>query len=131
MTTARQFGIDMDKAFDKLLETQFLPFKHKIAMQALIGITEKMPVDTGRARGNTIVSIAALNAAPTVKVDKNGGNTISRGQTVIEGDRDPFATVFVQNNLPYINRLENGHSTKQAPLGMFALTAAEIETQFE
>lgn len=130
MTNALQFGIDLDKAFDDLLDEQFLPFKQKIAMQVLIGVTNKMPVKTGRARGNTIVSIVALNAGLSFRVDKSGSDTIERGQQEIFSDRDPFAAIFVQNNLPYINRLENGHSQKQAPLGMFALTAAEVETQF-
>lgn len=130
MTNARRFAVDIDRAFDDLLETQFLPFKQKIAMQALIGITNKMPVDKGRARGNTIVSISALNYGLTDGVDKAGSGTIGRGEQTILNDRDPFAAVFVQNNLPYINRLENGHS-QQAPFGMFALTAAEIETQFK
>lgn len=130
MTNARQFGINLDEAYDKLVEGQFLIFKQKIALQALIGITNKMPVDTGRARANTTVSLAALNPSLTFRVDKSGADTIGRGSSMIKSDSDPFGAVFVQNNLPYINRLENGHS-KQAPLGMFALTIAEIETQFQ
>ncbi len=129
MTNARQFGINIDKAFDKLLEKQFLPFKQKIALQALIGVTLKMPVLTGRARANTTVSLGALRRQVTDGADKTGSDTIGRGQNIIFSDTDIFGKVFIQNNLPYINELENGHS-KQAPRGMFALTVAEIEAQF-
>lgn len=130
MVNARQFGINLDKAYDNLVEGQFLLFKKKIALQVLIGVTNKMPVKSGRARANTTVSLAALDAGFTFRVDKNGADTIGRGQNTITADKDPFGIVFVQNNLPYINKLENGHSN-QAPLGMFALTLAEIETQFQ
>jgi len=126
MTNARTFAIKIDKAFDDLLEKDFLPFKQKIAMEALTRVTKKMPVDTGRARGNTVVSLGTMTSEASDFTDKSGGPTISRGAGVVFGDRDPFGIVFVQNNLPYINRLENGHSM-QAPLGMFALTVAELE----
>jgi len=134
MTNARTFAIKIDKAFDDLLEKDFLPFKQKIAMEALQRVTKKMPVDTGRAKGNTIVSLGSMDNG-TVEVDDKTplgsyGAAVWNGVPIIDADRDPFGMVFVQNNLPYINRLENGYSIKQAPLGMFALTVAELEVMF-
>lgn len=126
---ARQFAIDLDKEFRDLEETKIKLIKQKIAMQVLSGVTLKMPVDTGRARGNTNVSINSMDTTATGKLDPSGSATIAKGQSVIFGSQAPYDAIFVSNSLPYINRLENGHSS-QAPGGMFGLTVAEVETQF-
>ena len=130
MSNARTFGIKLDKAFDKILDDQFLPFKQKIAMEALTRVTFKMPVDTGRARGNTIVSLGSMNSEVSEAIDISGSSAISKGASLVFSDRDPFGLVFIQNNLPYIGRLEDGYSG-QAPLGMFAVTAQELEVMFQ
>lgn len=130
MSNARQFAIDLDAEFRAFEEHQLKPIKQKIAMQALSGVTLKMPVDEGRARGNTNASINAMDTSTTEAIDPNGSATIARGQASIFGQQDPYDVIWVSNSLPYINRLENGWS-KQAPGGMFAVTVAEIQTQFE
>ena len=76
-----------------------------------------MPVDTGRARANTIVSIGSPVYQVLDRYDKSGGNTIMEGVTRLTG-LEPYTVVYLQNNLPYIEKLEDGHS-KQAPIGMF------------
>ncbi|CEL30210.1 hypothetical protein SRM1_03568 [Pseudomonas fluorescens] len=88
-----------------------------IAIQLLNEITMRMPVDTGRARANTIVSIGAPVYQVLESYDKSGGNTIMNGASRLSG-LEPYTVVYLQNNLPYIERLEDGHS-KQAPVGMF------------
>ena len=88
-----------------------------IAIQLLNEITMRMPVDTGRARANTIVSIEAPVYQVMESYDKSGGNTIMNGASRLSG-LEPYTVVYLQNNLPYIERLEDGHS-KQAPVGMF------------
>lgn len=128
---ARAFGIELDKWHKEFEVVDLLQFKQKIALQALVGVTHKMPVLTGRARGNTIVSISEqTHEFNDEQFDKAGGETISEGTEVIFSDKDPWADVYIQNNLPYINRLEDGWSKTKAPQGMFAVTVAEIETQF-
>lgn len=88
-----------------------------IAIQLLNEITMRMPVDTGRARANTIVSIGAPVYQVLESYDKSGGSTIMNGASRLSG-LEPYTVVYLQNNLPYIERLEDGHS-KQAPVGMF------------
>lgn len=88
-----------------------------IAIQLLNEITMRMPVDTGRARANTIVSIGAPVYQVLESYDKSGGNTIMNGASRLSG-LEPYTVVYLQNNLPYIERLEDGYS-KQAPVGMF------------
>ena len=100
----------------------------KIGLQALRGVVNKTPVDTGRARGNWHVSLGAPLTAITTETDKGGGATIAKGSHVIMSVK-PFGTIWLSNNLPYIQRLEDGYSA-QAPQGMVAVTVAEIESQF-
>ena len=88
-----------------------------IAIQLLNEVTMRMPVDTGRARANTIVSIGSPVYQVLDKYDKTGGNTIMEGTSRLSG-LEPYTVVYLQNNLPYIERLEDGYS-KQAPIGMF------------
>lgn len=73
------------------------------------------PVDTGRARANWQVEIGQ---APTGEVDAkdvSGQTAIQQGKVAIEGYKSGSA-IFITNNLPYIERLNDGWS-KQAPAG--------------
>ena len=88
-----------------------------IAIQLLNEVTMRMPVDTGRARANTIVSIGSPVYQVLDRYDKDGGPTIMEGATRLTG-LEPYTVVYLQNNLPYIERLEDGYS-KKAPSGMF------------
>lgn len=95
-----------------------------IAIQLLNEVTMRMPVDTGRARANTIVSIGSPVYQVLDRYDKAGGNTIMEGVTRLTG-LEPYTVVYLQNNLPYIEKLEDGHS-KQAPIGMFGAAFSSV-----
>jgi len=70
----------------------------------------------GRARGNWQVSIGGPETSELDVIDKSGGPTIARGNTRIKAYRkgSRFTSIFIQNNVPYINRLNNGHSKAMA-----------------
>lgn len=91
-----------------------------IAMAMLNEIVLRSPVDTGRFRGNNIVSVGAPVYTNTANVDPTGAETINRGISAMSG-LEPFTQVFIQNNLPYAVPLEDGHS-KQAPAGIYAVS---------
>ena len=91
-----------------------------IAMAMLNEIVLRSPVDTGRFRGNNIVSVGAPVYTNTANVDPTGAETINRGLSAMSG-LEPFTQVFIQNNLPYAVPLEDGHS-KQAPAGIYAVS---------
>jgi len=129
MTNFQTFSINIDAAYDALIEEQFLPFKKALAIDAVNRVTKKMPVDTGRARGNTFVSLGGLVDGLSDYIDKGGAATDARGAGVIAGDTEPFRAVYIQNNLPYIEILENGNGTSRPPVGMFAVTAQELEVK--
>jgi hypothetical protein len=100
----RRHGADIEPAVDDTVRKVAL-----VANQAVIMAT---PVDTGRARANWQVSIDTELDAELDSTNVQG--TLSRNQGVIRGYRG--GTIILQNNLPYIEALNNG-SSAQAPAG--------------
>jgi len=102
-------------------------------------IVRKTPVDTGRARANWNVSIGEPDSSTTEKTRKSPKPLSSMPEP--KGDE----SIFITNNLPYIETLEyggypkkpkggndktiNGYS-KQAPEGMVGVTLANNENIF-
>lgn len=81
------------------------------------------PVDTGKARSNWVVSVGSPSRqenaayAPGSKLGKNEtGNAnaaMAQGRQVISG-RKPGKTIYITNNLDYIEDLNNGTSQQAA-----------------
>ncbi len=92
------------------------------ALQALTGVVERSPVDTGAFRGNNRVSVGSRdNGYDLNAVDKSGGATIAAGAAKFGTGMAPFTVIYIQNNLVYAESLERGSST-QAPQGVYAVT---------
>ena len=102
--------------------------RDKLALQGLTGVVKKSPVDTGRFRGNHQVTEGAAASGEVEALDTNGSTTIANGSAAI-ARAEPFGVVYITNNLPYAEALENGHS-RQAPAGIYELTFQELVTQF-
>lgn len=79
-------------------------------------IVPRTPVDTGHARRNWQVNFGAPNGQELPGVDKAGGNTVINGVSRIKsgGQRNAFLPLIIENNVPYIGRLNAG-SSQQAP----------------
>ena len=100
----------------------------KIAMECLIGVVRKTPVDTGRLRNNWITSVDRMNPT-TIQGADGAGKSIVRGTPVIEGfEYKKNKMIIIQNNLPYANIIENG-SSKNAPQGMVEPTINDVRTR--
>ncbi len=110
--------------------------KIRTALDLMNRIVLKTPVDTGRARGNwqltqrspaedmvpeTSANVSSSETPPSA-ILKEAEQTASGSQL---GD-----DIWISNNLPYIEALEEGHS-QQAPHGMVALSLAEAEQGLE
>lgn len=104
--------------FAGMVEEQLAQRVRVIAMAMLNEIVLKSPVDTGRFRGNNIVSVGAPVYTSTNNVDKSGAETVQRGLSVMSG-LEPYTQVFIQNNLPYAQALEDGHSKQAPPKGIY------------
>lgn len=111
-------------AFADLVDEQVSTRVRTIALALLNEIIERSPVDSGRFRGSHIVSIGDPVYTVTTELDPSGGNTLSRGSSALSG-LEPYTQVFIQTNLPYAERLENGWSD-QAPGGVYELSFISV-----
>jgi hypothetical protein len=125
-SNAFEFAINLEKIGEQLIDKALTETVKKISMMALRGVVLKSPVDTGRFRGNWNVSIGAADWSTTEEVDKDGSDTLMKGNAVIRSIPE-YKVIWICNGLPYARALETGWS-KQAPAGMVALTVAEIES---
>jgi len=98
----------------------------KISLEMFSKVILRTPVDTGRARGNWQVAIGAMPDGTLDLDDASGTATIGKAQAAALGVK-AGDTIALVHNLPYIERLESGHS-QQAPGGMVALTVQEFQS---
>jgi hypothetical protein len=92
------------------------------ALDALGRISRRNPVDTGYSRANWIVTVGNPTDAIVDATSPNLNPSLDRRAL------ENFASVFIQNNVPYIIPLEYGHSTR-FPSGMVRITVAELEAR--
>ena len=145
-TNVTQFNKEILKFTKNIDKDHFSPFMRKIAIEALKRVVEKTPVGNpslwkgkppagytgGQARGNWQVSIDVPIEGISTLIDASGSTAIMTGLQEIAAlkDKGIGSIIFISNNLPYILRLEDGHST-QAPEGMVSLTIEELRTMFK
>lgn len=80
-------------------------------------LVKATPVDTGRARSNWIASISApsrskLNIQRLSKKQKKQGMFKAYNNKGLIGSIQPYSISYMSNNMPYIIKLNNGHSDK-------------------
>lgn len=111
----RRRAAALAKAVDKVVR--------QVAIVADRQIVLATPVDTGRARSNWIVTVGAPTTTPIEPYSPTsmGGTSESAnlsgalGQANTAISKRKFGqTIWIQNNVPYIGRLNEG-SSKQAP----------------
>ncbi|WP_299231711.1 hypothetical protein [uncultured Halomonas sp.] len=128
-------------AFGKKIPAEVGKRTRAAAMQALSGVIERSPVGNpdlwqrpapegyvgGAFRGNNVVSVSAPDySADESAIDPDGQRALAMGSAVIAATRGaPFTVIYVQNNLPYAERLESGYSG-QAPAGVYAITFSNL-----
>lgn len=96
----------------------------KLALDALTGIQGRSPVDTGRFRASTRLSINTVDL--TVEPPGDG---IPPPDLSGEAAKVRFGnTVHITNSLPYAKPLEDGSSAQNgnAPDGIFGATFSEL-----
>lgn len=122
------FNASLSARAEVLTQQQLDRMIRMLALEALSRIVLKTPVDTGRARGNWQVGINRPPKGEAERSDPGGGGTIQAGQAAL-ANLPPYPIVYITNNLPYIERLEHGHSG-QAPQGMVGVTIEELRALF-
>ena len=77
------------------------------------------PVKSGHARANWQIGLVSPITREIDEEDKSGAATIARNNTLIKA-RTKRVDIILSNNVPYINRLNEG-SSSQAPAGFVQL----------
>jgi hypothetical protein len=95
-----------------------------IALDLMSSIIKDTPVKQGTAQGNWQTSIGSPKNGVIARTGEDGA--ISELNSVLPNFGNDN-TIYLTNNLPYINRLEYGYSL-QAPEGMVRKNAARIES---
>lgn len=98
-------------------DDEFKKRRNKIVLGGHRDVVLSSPVDTGRYRGNHILSIGRRSQTKTTATDRAGTKAIASGALSLVGAK-PYTIVWLQNNLPYGPDLEKGTS-KQAPEGVY------------
>ena len=129
MADIKGFERDLNK-FAKSIGVKTEIAIKKIALQTFTGVVKKTPVDTGRARAGWVIGVEQPRNSPFILGEAKLSASEIGSRAAIEiaslSRITPFSTVFISNNLPYIEVLEEG-SSKQAPEGMVAVTLTEVE----
>lgn len=123
-----RFRFELKREFEQLNDVQFSQFVRKVGLETLERVVMRTPVRTGRARGNWQVAITAPSRRVLDMSDPSGRETIERGRRELASVKIP-PRIYITNNVPYIERLENGYS-RRAPRGMVGITLEEIKARF-
>jgi hypothetical protein len=92
----------------------------KIVLDAFSEVIAMSPVDTGRFRGNWQIAVGSAPTGTVELLDPSGAIVTAR-VAVVAGEVKAGDVIYMVNNLPYAQRLEDGYS-QQAPAGMVRLT---------
>lgn len=109
-------------AFAKKAKSRVDRIRRKIAFTVFTRVILRTPVDTGRLRNNWYASIGT----PSDSVDDSTPDPMSSVISEI-GKLHGDESIFLTNNLPYAEVIENG-SSKQAPQGMVRVTLREFQS---
>jgi len=139
----KAFEIALDEFVEDTVPDLQLKLQKKIAIDLLARIIEKTPVGNpdlwaesslpppkgyvgGRARANWQIDTRTPGNSELDAIDPDGNVTTTIGLSKLAKAK-AGGTIWIYNNLRYITRLEDGWSYKQAPLGMVAVSLAEIQ----
>ncbi len=78
----------------------------------------------GTARGNWQATIGNPAQGELNRTDQNGQSTVADAAPMTEAA--PGNVYYLTNNVPYIERLESGAWSSQAPQGMVRVTLSEL-----
>lgn len=135
ITNLQNFKLDLKHFYEVVTPATHLEFQRRIVIklhQLIVFRNSQMPnhpVDTGWARANWGVSLGKPKTSPIGTYPGQGNKTTLSvfDLTGVIAAARPFGIIWVWNNVPYITKLENGHST-QAPSGMVEGALNDIQT---
>lgn len=124
---AREFALQLDAEMAEVYED----VKRAVAdlmSDGLARAQQLSPVDTGQFRANWLVTVGQPSDA-TLEGDGSRFWVESTFDLSNYPNLEGWPIIYLQNNLPYAHRLDDGYS-KQAPYGILPLVMAELSAQW-
>jgi len=121
-----RFTMDMNRILSAY-DQRFDVLVQEVTVQMVVMIADKTPEDTGRTRGNYIISPSgeSLTDFDPYKFDPGGTFTFPYAQNAVK-EIKAGGIVRIINNTPYAMDLEYGTS-RQAPSGMARVAVFEFQ----
>jgi hypothetical protein len=113
------------KSFGAASEKKVKLACQKIAMEAFSRIIYRTPVLTGVLRASWGCEVGNPYAGKTGAIDKDGGPTMAKAKTVVNG-WDVIEPIYLNSNLSYSIPIEYSGSPVKSPAGMVRVTVAEM-----
>jgi len=133
------FAVRMDVR-SKVVKDNADRLVRKVALAADQAIVTATPVDTGRARSNWIAQVdspstdvipAYVQGKGASTAEENTAQALQQGSSAIaEYNGDRHRSIVIANNLPYIERLNDGWSA-QAPANFVEEALADVAKAFD
>jgi hypothetical protein len=101
---ARKLSLQVEKGSVKALR--------QAAGLVLSNVVQRSPVDTGRLRANWQVGVGSAPSGTSP-----GGDPLSSGGSRINSVNNPDATIYISNNVRYINFVNGGIRGNEANAG--------------
>lgn len=125
MAPPRSFAAQM-RAFANDIPKQVHAIK-VAAMQEIVNtVVPATPVKSGKARSNYIVSAGSPDHSTIREVRDPSGTASLQGAAAVLRGTKPGDSLYMTNNLPYMDELNNG-SSKQAPAGFIQSSVMAAE----
>ena len=127
MTNIRSFQSGLVNFGGSVFESHGRVIK-RVARQITTDVIDNTPINVrdeshaGHAKANWQIGINSVPANEIDGVDPDGGRTVANCMAVISAVKSGDIVSLV-NNVPYIQALEEGHSS-QAPAGMVSVAIA-------
>lgn len=119
------FNAALDKFAKEVVPEAVAEVQQKILLDVAEGAILATPVDTGRARGGWQTTIGAPTEEDNNRVDSSGNAALTEARRAAQSVK-PFSVVFLQNNVEYIEHLEEG-TDKTPPIGMLRRSIQRVE----
>jgi hypothetical protein len=125
------FNLDLASIADEL-QADYNTLVRRFTFGVYSRVIRKSPVDTGRFRGNWIISIGKpIGVSFPEQFNKNASVFVNNNPSTIESfDMQRQDLLLIKKKSPYAEKLKRGHS-KQAPQGMLDISIREELSVFE
>lgn len=98
--------------------------RQKGTAMAIYGqLIENTPVDTSRAKSNWWMD---ENVSVTIREPDDGAAGAAQADTILKTKLKLDSTLYISNNLPYIQRLNDGWSKEQQPIPGWVEGAVQV-----